>query len=246
MAESETPARDATGQGVTPDQTGSSTTTTAPERDAKDADIERLKQSIAAERAKSRELETKIREREKAEAEHAERVATEQGNYKSLYEQHKAALEKATADRDALAARWRDAQTNAALSTALGSQVVDGSTAHVMTALAPALTVDDDGSVAVDMTRVASIRSAKALDTTKVKDLQSLVTAFLEANPFFAASKAAGGAGSGGTGQANGTGSFDSAIAGWDKLTKDQQDTLWAVPEFRAAVSARIQKPATP
>lgn len=236
MADTETPTRDAEGQGGTPDKTVSNSPHTTPTRDAEVDERAELKAAIARERAKTKDAEAKLRAYEAARDAEAAKVAEEQGQYKTLYEQHKAALEKANAERDAISARWRDSQTSAALATALGSQVVDGSTAHVMTALAPALAVDDDGSVTVDMTRVASIRSAKALDTTKVKDLQSLVTAFLEANPFFAASRANGGAGSGGTGAANGQG-YDSALfgAGFDKLSKEQQDALTNSPDFMRA-----------
>lgn len=235
MADTETPTRDAEGQGGTPDKTVANSTQTQPTRDAEVDERAELKAAIARERAKTKEVEAKLLAIEKSKADEAERVATEQGNYKSLYEQHKAALEKATADRDALAARWRDAQTNAALSTALSTQVVDGSTAHVMTALAPALAVDDDGSVTVDMTRVASIRSARALDTTKVKDLQSLVTAFLEANPFFAPSKSAGGAGGGGAGASNETGTDIKAIIGrWNDIPKEERDRHLKDPVFLA------------
>lgn len=236
MADPVTTASDSTVEGATPDK--SNTTTTQSTATASDSpDTSALEATLHKEREARKALEKELREIRKATDADARKRDEENGAFKSLYERERAAREEREKALESANARWRDSQTNAALATALGSQVADGSTAHVMAALASALSVDDDGSVSVDMTKVGTVRTAKPLDTTKVKDLQTLVSEFLTANPFFAASRAAGGAGGGGTGAAaNGQGDLATIFQNWDSLSAEQQAALAKDPKFQARV----------
>lgn len=168
----------------------------------------------------------------------------EQGQWKALYETEKPQWEKraTTAEQARVDAvnRLHSAVVDTTLANALAGHSV--APAQVAALVRAAVTVGDDGAPTIDPSKLAAIPTLNPLDTTAVRDVPTLVSAYLAANPHHALSAAAGGAGTrSANGGTNGAAYGDLLGSKFDDLTPEQRAEKFADPAFMAAAMAKYQ-----